>query len=147
MNGDKIKSFVNKEISELSSGKSFSINKSNDGVYFVGTTSGLYLFDPNSFDIISNEQGIANSNTWFRGIMDLEIDSYGVMWAASGNNGVYKIVNNKIEKTYNTRNINISSNYVIEIEIANDGSIWLAHDDGGVSIIQNDIAKINESKN
>ena len=43
----------------------------------MGTTSGLYLFDPNSFDIISNEQGIANSNTWFRGIMDLEIDSDG----------------------------------------------------------------------
>ena len=61
----------------------FSINKSNDGVYFVGTTSGLYLFDPNSFDIISNKQGIVNSNTWFRGIMDLEIDSDGVMWAAS----------------------------------------------------------------
>ena len=62
--------------------------------------------------------------------MDLEIDSDGVMWAASGNNGVYKIVNNKIEKTYNTRNSNISSNYVREIEIANDGSIWLAHNGG-----------------
>ena len=91
MNGDKIKSFVNIDISELSSGRIFSINKSNDGVYFVGTTSGLYLFDPNSFDIISNEQGIANSNTWFRGIMDLEIDSDGVMWAASGKMGFIRL--------------------------------------------------------
>mgnify|MGYP005693893095 FL=1 len=105
MNGDKIKSFVTKEKSELSNGRIFSINKSNDGVYFVGTTSGLFLFDPNSFDIISDKQGISNANTWFRGIMDLEIDSDGVMWAASGNNGVYKIVNNKIEKNYNTRTV------------------------------------------
>ena len=146
MSGDKIKSFVTKEISELSSGRIYSINKSNDGVYFVGTTRGLYLFDPNSFDIISNKQGIANSNIWYRGIMDLEIDSDGVMWAASGNNGVYKIVNNKIVKTYNTRNSNISSNYVIEIEIANDGAIWLAHNSGGVSKIQNDISQSMNQK-
>jgi len=146
MNGDKIKSFVTKEKSELSNGRIFSINKSNDGVYFVGTTSGLFLFDPNSFDIISDKQGISNANTWFRGIMDLEIDSDGVMWAASGNNGVYKIVNNKIEKNYNTRNSNISSNYVIEIEIANDWAIWLTHSNGGISKIQKEISESMNQK-
>ena len=73
---------------------------------FVSFSLFSLFYGTNSFDIISNKQGIANSNTWFRGIMDLEIDSDGVMWAASGNNGVYKIVNNKIVKTYNTRNSN-----------------------------------------
>ena len=108
-----------------------SISKSSDGVYFIGTANGVSLYDPNSFRKMTSLEGMPIPPNWTSGILDLKFDKDGFLWAASGINGLLKIKNERIEKVFNTENSGLESNYVNQLEFADDGAIWLC---GGGSI-------------
>jgi signal transduction histidine kinase/CheY-like chemotaxis protein/ligand-binding sensor domain-containing protein len=114
-----------------------SISKSNDGIYFIGTGNGVFLYDPNSFRTISSHEGIPTPSNWTRGILDIALDRDGFLWAASGSNGVYKLNNEIIIENFNKTNSELPSNYTAQMEFADDGSIWFAHFDGGISRYSN----------
>ncbi len=134
-NGNR--AIASSEKSKISNEKIQSIKKTQDGIYILCSGSGVYLYDPSSFDKISKEDGIPPANFWYNGVQDLKIDKNGVLWAGSGGYGLYKIINNKVVKNFNTSNSRIASNFIMKIKIADDGSIWFAHSRGGVSKFSN----------
>ena len=115
-----------------------SISKSKDGIYFVGTSNGEVLYDPNSFRTIESTEGMPIPPNWTRGILDLDLDRDGFLWAASGYNGIYKLDNEIIIKNYNNTNSVIRWNYVNQIEKSNDGTLWFVHGGSQISKLVND---------
>ena len=103
-----------------------SISKSSDGVYFIGTANGVSLYDPNSFRKMTSLEGMPVPPNWTSGILDLKFDKDGFLWAASGVNGLLKIKNERIERVFNMDNSGLESNYVNQLEFADDGAIWLS---------------------
>ena len=136
---DRNRAIASSEKNKIPNEKIQSIKKTQDGIYILCSSSGVYLYDPSSFDKISKEDGISATNDWYNGIHDLKNDNNGVLWAGSGGYGLYKIINNKVVKNYNTSNSGIASNFIMKIKIADDGSMWFAHSRGGVSKFSNNI--------
>ena len=86
-NGNR--AIASSEKSKISNEKIQSIKKTQDGIYILCSGSGVYLYDPSSFDKISKEDGIPPANFWYNGVQDLKIDKNGVLWAGSGGYGLY----------------------------------------------------------
>ena len=122
-----------------------SISKSSDGVYFIGTANGVSLYDPNSFRKMTSLEGMPIPPNWTSGILDLKFDKDGFLWAASGVNGLLKIKNERIERVFNTENSSLESNYVNQLEFADDGAIWLSSG-GSIYRYNNGEIKIMDSE-
>ena len=114
-----------------------SISKSRDGVYFVGTSTGVYLYDPYSFQTITSYEGIPVAENWMSGILDIDIDNNGYLWIASGEFGIFKLKNGVIVEHFNSDNSEIPQNYTCQIKFSKDGSVWFAHPYGGISKYSN----------
>ncbi|SVD04741.1 uncharacterized protein METZ01_LOCUS357595, partial [marine metagenome] len=114
-----------------------SISKSNDGIYFIGSANGVFLYDPNSFRTITSYEGMPIPGHWTRGIHDIALDRDGFLWAASGNGGVYKLNDDMIVENFNKDNSELPFNYTVQMEFADDGSIWFAHSNRGISRYSN----------
>ena len=114
-----------------------SISKSRDGVYFVGTSTGVYLYDPYSFQTITSYEGIPVAENWMSGILDIDIDNKGYLWIASGDYGIFKLKNGVIIENFNSENSEIPQNYTCQIKFSKDGSVWFAHPYGGISKYSN----------
>ena len=108
------------------------ISKSRDGIYFIGG-QGVSLYDPNSLKTISAYDGMPVPNNWTNGISDIELGKDGYLWVTSGWNGIYKLSGEVIIENYNINNSKIPANRTIAISFANDGSMWGAHGNAGVS--------------
>ena len=102
------------------------ISKSRDGVYFIGG-DGIRLYDPNSLRTISSYEGMPIPNNWTQGVIDLQVDKDGYLWAATGWDGIYKINGEIILKSFNKSNSNLPGNYTVNLEFAEDGSLWSTH--------------------
>ena len=100
-----------------------SISKSRDGVYFVGTSTGVYLYDPYSFQTITSYEGIPVAENWMSGILDIDIDNNGCLWIASGEFGIFKLKNGVIEKHFNSENSEVPQNYTMQIKFSKDKSV------------------------
>ena len=59
-NGNR--AIASSEKSKISNEKIQSIKKTQDGIYILCSGSGVYLYDPSSFDKISKEDGIPPAN-------------------------------------------------------------------------------------
>ena len=114
-----------------------SISRSNDGIYFIGSSNGVYLYDPNSFRTITSYEGMPVPNNWVQGVLDIALDKDGFLWAATGSNGVYKLSDDLIVENFNKTNSPMRFNYTQQVEFASDGSIWFCHGTGGVSRYSN----------
>jgi len=114
-----------------------SISRSNDGIYFIGSANGVFLYDPNSFRTITSYEGMPIPNNWTQGILDIALDREGFLWAASGRGGVYKLNDDKIIENFNKDNSELPINYTAQMEFADDGSIWFAHSGRGISKYSN----------
>ena len=77
--------------------------------------------------------------------LDLKFDKDGFLWAASGVNGLLKIKNERIERVFNTENSSLESNYVNQLEFADDGAIWLSSG-GSIYRYNNGEIKIMDSE-
>jgi ligand-binding sensor domain-containing protein/serine phosphatase RsbU (regulator of sigma subunit) len=140
-----IKTIVPIEKNGLSFENIQSISKSSDGVYFVGTANGVSLYDPNSFRKMTSLEGMPIPPNWTSGILDLKFDKDGFLWAASGVNGLLKIKNERIERVFNTKNSDLESNYVNQLEFSDDGAMWLSSG-GSVYRYNNGEIKIMDSE-
>jgi len=107
------------------------ISKSRDGIYFIGG-KGVRMYDPNSLRTISAYDGMPVPNNWTNGIHDIKLDKNGFLWVASGWNGIYKLSDDVILENYNSTNSNLPGNRTINLEFANDGSMWSTHGGKGV---------------
>jgi ligand-binding sensor domain-containing protein/serine phosphatase RsbU (regulator of sigma subunit) len=124
------------------------ISKSKDGIYFLATGDGVYLYDPISFRTLSAQEGMPIPGHWTRGILDVAIDNNGFTWAASGTGGLYKLKNDNIIKHYTSKNSGLAHNYINQIEFSSDGSMWLVQHkyiskyNNGIIVNMNDELKI-----
>ena len=99
-----------------------SISKSKDGIYFISTGKGVYKYDPNSFKTISASEGLEPNEV----IWDIIMDNDGFLWAG-GIKGLYKIQNGLVIEKFNKKKYpEMPNNMVFDIEIAKDGSLWMA---------------------
>ena len=112
------------------------ISKSRDGVYFIGG-DGIRLYDPISLRTISSFEGMPIPDNWTQGIIDLQVDKNGVLWAATGWDGIYKLTGEIILDKFNKSNSDLPGNYTVNLAFADDGSLWSTHLLNGIARIVN----------
>ena len=121
MKNETFKTIISNELNGLKDIKTTSISKSKDGVYFITSeVDGVYVYDPISFNSISESEGLKSNEN----INDIKMDSEGYLWAG-GLNGLYKIDNGIVINHFDKKNSGLKSNGILKINFASDGSLWM----------------------
>ena len=93
--------------------------------YYVSTVKGLFVFNNNL--TATSEIMYKGQSIYIRDIVGLED---GSVWCLSFKNGIYKVVNNKIEKNYTVKDGLLSNiNGFLRVD-STDNSIWIAGEKG-----------------
>ena len=90
----------------------------------------LTFFDGLNFTYIGENQGIQE-------ISNIHLDSNGVLWVGTSNNGVFRIVRTSeeiFELTHYTVNEGLTSNTILQIESDDSGLVWIATS-AGITVI------------
>jgi len=124
--------FVSHTVNEgLPNSNVLSVLQDNRGFLWVGTTTGVVIFDGETWHLRQKSLTIKATP-----ILDIFEDNKGAIWFAGGNNGLYKY-DGEITENYIGDNLNV-------ISVCDDanGSIWVATENNGVFQISNENSKI-----
>jgi ligand-binding sensor domain-containing protein len=110
----------NSNNSELPSNRVNDLYIASDGTLWVGTINGLAAFKDGIWDIYNK-----------RSIMDYFIksiaeDQYGNIYAATWGDGLLKIDNTAMLVEYKAANTPIPNNYIYDVAVETDGTIWVS---------------------
>ncbi len=95
----------------------------NNRMYYVGASDGLFVYSTNN-----TEREISTENNEPIIAASIKADKYGNVWVGSLQNGVYKIVDDKIIKSFDVDN-GLSGDNTKKIHIDSSG-IWILNDKG-----------------
>ncbi len=102
------------------------------GNIWASTYGGLLKLDEDGKRIKTKNQGLLNGKMRYT----IE-DSKGNIWVATAREGVLKINLNEEVQTFDSRN-GLVSNFILSIDEAKNGDIWVGTNNG-ISIIRNDV--------
>lgn len=136
----KIKTYTPATVPWLSGYRIFSIYEDADSNRWIGTNYGLTMLTPEleylRFDSLECEEGRLRSAV----IVDIDSGENNEIWAASNNNGIYRIYGKgKSLQDYSLTNYSVSngklnSNSVSCVYKDKKGRIWVGGDGGGLSL-------------
>jgi ligand-binding sensor domain-containing protein/signal transduction histidine kinase len=106
-----------------------SVLAAHDGRLWVGSNCGLAVFDGNRFKTFDEKDHLANTCVW-----SLAEDREHNMWIGTYGGGVFRYRNGAF--TQYTLGEQEGSNIALDVEVAQDDSLWIATPDG-VSHLQN----------
>lgn len=95
--------------------------KASDGLIYIGTTTGLGIYDEASGAIstITKKDGISNDY-----IMALYEDSTGEIWCGTDGGGVFTLKDGKLNRSYSTAN-GLIGNVIFKIYEVTEGDFWI----------------------
>ena len=115
------------------------LEKSYDGTIKIGTwESGVWDYDMESISVISDVDGI---KSW---INHIKVDNDNYLWASTGGDGLYKIKDSQIIKTFNT-STGFPTNNVRDLEIDSFGNLWATSPMGLISIAGSSVEVYDEN--
>lgn len=109
------------------------------GTFWVGTATGLQIYDPELDSFTRVDLGDAqspNSTQYISSI--IEVESSGEIWVGSSQFGIYVIDSSTHEIKADRRKAilkNLSSRFVYRMFLDADGNVWVAYETGGLSVI------------
>ncbi len=106
----------------------WTIKKDPDNRLWIGTNSGLSIFDGNTFKNFTTENGLPYNN-----IRSIEFLKNGEVWVGTDNEGIV-IFKNGEPKEYLNTNSGLPGNIVNSILQLNDGRVLIGTLEGGISI-------------
>ncbi|MEX0986368.1 MAG: two-component regulator propeller domain-containing protein [Bacteroidales bacterium] len=109
------------------------IEEDQNGDLWIGTLNGFSIYDGSNF---SNFYG-TDGNIWT--VLSLKSDLQGDMWIGTMSHGLFEVTSNGINEY--SSGTNEDANYVNDIDISEDGSVWAATN-AGVYKISNNSARL-----
>lgn len=105
--------------------------KSHDGLIYIGTTTGLGIYNPKTGKInnITKEDGISTDY-----IMEVYEASDGTIWVGTDGGGIFTLKDGKLDKTYST-STGLIGNVIFKINEQNPNDFWITTGTG-ISRIQ-----------
>lgn len=95
--------------------------KASDGLIYIGTTTGLGIYDERSGKVstLSKKDGVSNDY-----IMAIYEDSSGEIWCGTDGGGMFTLKDGKLNKTYSTAD-GLIGNVIFKIYELTEGDFWI----------------------
>lgn len=103
--------------SGLPGGHANDIAETNDGILWVGTSSGLYRYSGSSFRMMGESDAVKNVNC-------LYVDQEGRLWIGTNDNGLVLVINGQVVNTLDSSN-GLPSDCVRSIVQSADGAYYV----------------------